>query len=445
MRKPAQHLALILLTCVLASSQQYKVLYNFGSGPTDGIAPAYNPVRDSAGNFYGVTITGGISGTCAGGGCGIVFELSPDGSGGWSEYVLHYFCKGHSHFDCPDGGIPNGLTIDSSGNLYGTTEGGGLLKTNGQCLNGCGVAYELSPPSSPGGAWTYTLLYDFCSDEQNFSCDDGAVPQGSLTLDASGNLYGTADDGPNGAGAGVVFELSPGSDGWTESVLYNFCSLPFAFYGCEDGNSPQNGVTFDASGNLYSTTSSGGSATRATGGAIFKLSPGSSGWTETVVAVLPEVKTARGQSGFPGPVSLDPAGNLYTTSELGGNYNDAFEGNGGIYRLGSNGRFSSFFLFDYSDGSEPIYTGVLLDPRHDVLYGVTGGADPHYKGNAFQIDSSGNETVLYNFCQQTNCTDGSGPAGLYEDASGTLFGVTSSGGENGTALGGDGVMFEIIP
>jgi uncharacterized repeat protein (TIGR03803 family) len=399
MGKTALCVATILLACVLGRAQQYKVLYNFGSGATDGRVPIYNPVRDSAGNLYGVTLTGGISGTCFGGGCGTVFELSPNGHGGWSETVLHHFCEGYSGFNCPDGGLPNALIIDSSGNLYGTTQFGGLIMhDNGWCTDGCGVAYELSPPSSPGAAWTYTLLHNFCSQDQDLFCDDGAIPQGQLTLDASGNLYGTAaDGGPNNLGnGGLVFELSRDHSGWTESTIYNFCATPGEFFGCDDGSFPASGVTFDASGNLYGTTYFGGSTTENTGGAIFKLSPGVGGWTETILHVFAPIKHFPDQSVHPGPTTIDPAGNLYTSAELGGKYKIVVEGNGA-------------------------------------------------PGNLFQIDSAGKETVLYNFCSRPKCLDGSAPGGLYEDASGKFFGVALNGGKNGIELGGYGVMFEIIP
>jgi hypothetical protein len=143
----------------------------------------------------------------------------------------------------------------------------------------------------------------------------------------------------------------------------------------------------------------------------------------------------------PGPVSLDSAGNVYTTMLLGGNYNNSAQGNGGVVQVTPGGKTYSF-LFDYSDGANP-NDGVLVDASRGFLYGTTAGIGlSSFRGNVFEIDRSGKETVLYTFCQQPNCLDGYDPDGLYEDAAGNLFGVTSVGGSNG--LYGDGVVFEIV-
>ena len=160
-----------------------------------------------------------------------------------TEKALYRFTGGN------DGANPRGgLVFDSSGNLYGTTTYGGGTNQNRLCANyGCGVVFELSPNS--GGGWSETILYSFCSAT---GCTDGAQPEAGLIFDAAGNLYGTAGGGANAGG--VVFELSPNSGGgWTESVLYNFCSLT----NCADGQLPSGAVTFDLAGNLYGTTGGG--------------------------------------------------------------------------------------------------------------------------------------------------------------------------------------------
>ncbi len=367
----------------------------------------------------------------------MVFELSPDGHGAVTETVLYTFCQGGTKFDCPDGGAPNGLIIDAEGNLYGTTENVGTQ------FEGGGVAFELSPPALPGGVWTYKVLYNFCSVFNNHICDDGTGPYGPLTFDASGNLYGTTiAGGPNDAGAGgVVFELSPGANGWTESVLYDFC----AFQECADSYRPTQGVTFDKHGNLYGTTTASGSGSTqrtVTCGALFKLSPGTHGWTESIVAWFPALPGDPGEDLFPGQASVDGAGNVYTTVALGGNYNGYYDGNGGVLRVTPQGKKEKF-LFDFNDGSNP-NGGVLVDPSRRVLYGVTAGVGGNvFPGNVFQIDEPGKETVLYQFCQLANCLDGLDPDGLYEDASGNLFGLTASGGAYVQGSGGAGVAFEI--
>jgi uncharacterized repeat protein (TIGR03803 family) len=148
------------------------VLHNFGNG-TDGASPN-NLIRDAAGNLYGATFYSGA------GGAGSVYKLSPSGSGDWTETVLHEFGNG------ADGTLPNrGLVFDAAGNLYGTTEGGGIYTCNG-IVHSCGTVFELSP--GPGGGWTETVLH-------SYNGSDGYSPQSGLTMDAAGNLYGTTVQG----------------------------------------------------------------------------------------------------------------------------------------------------------------------------------------------------------------------------------------------------------
>src|SRR5581483_3699775 len=142
-----------------------------------------------AGNLYGTATAGGTYGK------GVVFELSPSG-GGWTEHVLYTFQGGN------DGGQPvAGLIFDNAGNLYGATASWGS--------GGGGTVFKLSPT---GGAWTYSVLT---------SLTGGDGPVASLTLDRSGNLYGTTFmDDP--AGYGSVFRLAPSGSGWTYTDLHDF-------------------------------------------------------------------------------------------------------------------------------------------------------------------------------------------------------------------------------
>jgi uncharacterized repeat protein (TIGR03803 family) len=222
--------AAVLMTSTWAAAQE-KVLYNFGNG-TDGVAPQAGLVMDAAGNLYGTTYNGGTYNY------GTVFELTPAAGGGWTEMVLHNFNN-----DGVDGAYPHaGLIFDAAGNLYGTTHSGGTH--NASCSNDCGTVFELTP--SAGGTWTEKVLYDFYSIRT-----DGAFPASSLIFDGAGNLYGTTIfGGASGAGNGTVFELTPAAGGgWTERVLYSFGA---------DGIWPYAGLIFDAAGNLYGTTSFGG-------------------------------------------------------------------------------------------------------------------------------------------------------------------------------------------
>ncbi len=180
-------------------------------------------------------------------------------------------------FQGPDGSNPQArLIADAKGNLYGGTTAG----LGGAFGDGC--VFELSLNSDH--MWTETVLY-------NFSGPDGQIPLSSLIWDKwQLNLYGTTVAG-GAYGLGTVYELSPSAGGtWTEQVLYSFGTL-----GDIDGWEPQFELIFDAAGNLYSTTQLGGiySRTDDNGGTVFRLSPGSNGWTETQLYSFPVLTWGR--------------------------------------------------------------------------------------------------------------------------------------------------------
>ena len=223
-------------------------------------------------------------------GGGTAYELKPGANGRWSETVLHDFTNGE------DAAEPNcGLIADASGNLYGASELGG--SSGGNCGSfGCGAVFELSRGGK--GKWTATVLYAFTE------AADGLSPYGGLVADAAGNLYGTTVYG-GANGGGVVFELSPGTAGWTESVLYSFCAQA----NCVDGIYPFDGPVLDAAGNLYNTTDSGGVNADcmfgSTCGTVFELSPGGGQWTEKVLHSKVEIVEG---PGFLEPPVQDAAG-----------------------------------------------------------------------------------------------------------------------------------------
>ena len=207
------------------------VLYGFPlslNGTPYGANPYAGVVLDRSGNLYGTTWTGGSGtgpGCYFGAGCGTVFQLTPS-AGGWTENVLYNFQNGS------DGRNPYGLIVDASGNLYGTTTGNGAYGA---------TVFELSPSN---GGWKYSLLYSFTGNGGNFN-----VPNGNLTMDQAGNLYGTTfQDGSYSSGS--VFKLTPSNGGWTETDLYDFSG--------PDGANPMGGITFDSHGNLFGTTAYGG-------------------------------------------------------------------------------------------------------------------------------------------------------------------------------------------
>jgi uncharacterized repeat protein (TIGR03803 family) len=230
-------------------------LYAFQGG-SDGVGPNGDLVFDTAGNLYGTTVGGGGSNNC---GCGVVFELTLGAGGEWTESVIHTFTS------YPDGSTPEGgLVIDEDGNLYGTTEYGGTWSANGPCTPGCGVVFEMIRDRH--GVWSEIVLFRF---NNSYSSGDGVFPTGSLTLDASGNLYGAA---------GVIFRLSRGS--WKEEILYDFSDS-------DPEINPNGGLVFDTDGNLYGTSTTGGKGECPDGsaydgcGTVFQLSPGKDGaWKE---------------------------------------------------------------------------------------------------------------------------------------------------------------------
>ena len=264
------------------------VLYRF-SGGADGANPDGNLVFDANGNLYGAAGLAGNT-TCSSG-CGVIFELFPNSSGGWTQSVIYTF-SGQ-----PDGQGPGGgLIFDAAGNLYGITSQGGSGTGTG-CAVGCGTIYELSPAS--GGGWTESILYDFSSTA------GGVGPTGHLVFDAAGNLYGTTGGGGSttcdpGVGCGTVFRLANVSGTWQYGSLYTFQG--------PRGATPGNGVVIDGAGNLYGTTLSGGSASD---GVVFELSPTAQGqWKETLLHVF----TGDSNGFAPQSLTIDTSGNIYGTS-----------------------------------------------------------------------------------------------------------------------------------
>ncbi|MBZ5597924.1 MAG: hypothetical protein LAN83_06345 [Acidobacteriia bacterium] len=219
-------------------SWTHVLLYEFTDG-VDGSAPESRLTFDSEGNLYGTASRGGL-----GYGNGTIFKLAPNPDGSWT-YTLIYSFNNRSDGFSPIGG----LVFDTAGNLYGTA--------NGQGMYTHGTIYKLTPDGN--GEWTFSTIHQFTGG------DDGSNPVASLVFDQSGNLYGTTSDWQGIAvGNGAVFQLQPLPDGkWRYRTLHYFT-------GGWDGKQPFCDVVLDAAGNLYGTTRAGGDHGM---GVVFKLIP----------------------------------------------------------------------------------------------------------------------------------------------------------------------------
>src|SRR5260370_6247130 len=377
-----------------AQAQTETVLYNF-TGGRDGNDPFSGLTSDGAGNFYGTTVlVNGQSGD------GTVFELSPNGSGGWNEPTIYTFPGGLSGFS-PYGNV----ILDSAGSLYGTLYCGGAYNF--------GVVLELS---RVGTSWTETVLYSFAGGT------DGATPVSGLIMDPAGNLYGTTRSGGSNS-VGTVFELSKSGGGWTERVIY---SPAHKF----NSSNYTPALTMDAAGNIF-----GASYTT-----VFRLSPnGHGGWNPTALHTFPGSYFADST-----PV-LDQVGNVYGTTYNGGVYN---AGTVSMPSLGKTGTWTSMTLHAFGSGQDGAYSfgGVVLDAARNI-YGTTLCGGQFDAGTVFaslaQVRiGSYKEKVLWSF----NSTDGFAPSGrLILDSAGNLYGTTDGGGNGYPFRYGYGVAFELTP
>jgi len=334
----------------------------------------------------------------------VLVALVPTASAAPKFKVLHAFGNGQ------DGaGTWGSLLLDKKGNVYGTTSGGGLY--------GYGTVFELTPKSN--GKWSEIILHSF-----DLNGQDGFESHGSLTF-AAGNLFGTT----TGGGAynyGTVFELTPGSGGWAETVLYSFGSHQ------NDGFEPYAGVVLGPAGDLFGTTPHDP-------GNVFELTPGSDGWTESVIDDFS--KHDDGNGPFAGLI-VDAAGNLYGTTEYGGVHNL-----GVVYSLKSagDGSWKERILHDFcakgppncQDGARPGVGALTMDISGNV-YGTTAGGD--CCGTVFRLTQANGrwkETILYDF---KGGASGYEPgAGVVRDTAGNLYGTTVYGGSC------CGVVFKLSP
>jgi uncharacterized repeat protein (TIGR03803 family) len=394
-------------------------------------------------------------------------------SSGPQYTVLHSFNSDQSY---REGTVPQGgMVLTPSGALLGTTSTGGDAGCSTEVFEtGCGVVFELSGKSST----TFTVVHTFTA------ATDGDEPATGLTADSKGNVYGTTFLGGkefcegSALGCGTVFKLTAPatkSGSYSYAIVHSFAggladgafpqaalrinaktgalygttcaggagrsgtvfsltpsgkSFKYAvlhsFYGASDGGCPAAPVTPDPSGNLYGTTQYGGT----TGlGTVFKLKSGT--WTETVLHTFQGSSQQDGQ--FPTMGVVYSGGVLYGATAEGG-ANDV----GFIYSLTANGnnwKEGSIHDFADSDGAVPSGDALAIDSAGN-LYGTTLRGGSNAGGTAFELVKSKGGSfsllTLYYFCSETDCEDGQAPqSGLVVNAAGTaLYGTTIYGGAN---------------
>ncbi len=448
-----------------AGAASLNTLHSFtecaGGSCRDGSAPVGNLVMDSAGNFYGATAQGGKKGL------GTIFELSPDGNGGWRHSTLYSFC---SEADCADGKFPiSTLIIDKDGSLYGVTSGGGEEE-------GGGVGFKLERNA---GGWELIVIHNFCgADAPNpeDDCMGGASPQGGFTYsgaatglpyDGESALYGASMEGGEGE-AGIIYELKPRKDAapakdkeeWRVKELYVFCApagvaahsragkgqrAPEGDGNCDDGKMPSGNLLVDARGNLFGTTYRGGEDANYAdgGGVVFELTRdhATRTWTETVLYKFCSVANCRdGRSPY-GGLTIDATGNLFGATEFGGRNCNAGQLNCGVvFMISPNGEHSvsrvlhTFCSADKcADGGTP--EGALALDASGNLFGATLNGGRNKGGVVYELEPDGKLHVLHSFCGTKSCSGGRYPNGVVMDGNGHLFGVTGSGGKkNGGAV-----------
>ena len=352
--------------------------------------------------------------------------LAPAGWAGSKYKVLYNFKGGNDGID------PHGnLVFDAAGNLYGTTaQGGGTSACHGQ-YDGCGVVFQLVPQSS--GVWKENVLYSFSTGSTG-----GIGLEGNLVLDPAGNVYGTAYWGGSDY-QGTVFELTPGSGGWTEKDIYAFCPSR----GCDDGASPASGVIFDDAGNLYGTATAGG--TDGGGGVIFKLVPSNGTWTESVLYSFCPYYSCGSGGWFPWGLTRTANGDLYSTTTYGGNYVWPCipgDGCGAVFKFSpKSGDYAALHQFDGRDGAFP-NSAVVLDKQGNV-YGTTTNDGAFGCGTVFQLSPKSKSGWTYNVLY--NLRHGASAGSMAIDSSGNLY-VANAGLMAGSCQGAEGgEVFKLSP
>jgi uncharacterized repeat protein (TIGR03803 family) len=404
----AKSVSVLAACCIALSassfSQGFKTLSfdgKHGSNPGGGL------VQGIDGNLYGTTVNdGAISG-------GTIYRITAAGK----LTTIYNFC---SLSNCEDGAFPNSaLVLAGDGNFYGTTINGGT--------HDAGTAFRITP------AGTFSVIYNFCNQG---NCLDGGGPSGLMQA-SDGNFYGTAYSGGT-TNNGTVFRLTPAG---TLTAIHSFCVTS----GCPDGDIPESALVQGIDGNLYGTTTLGG--TSILGGVVFRISM--TGNFEVLHDFCSSLSCADGSQPYSQLLQASD-GNFYGTTYYGGtNCTFGGAGCGTIFRITPDGTLTTMFSFcpaDCSAGYLPI--AGLIEGSDGNLYGTTDsveGCEPLACGAVYRMTLQGNVTAIHTFCATTGCPDGANPqAPLFQATNGAFFGAAFWGGKstNSQCIGnGCGVLF----
>lgn len=370
-----------------AHSQTFKVVHNFKW--SDGANPLAGLTIDGS-NLYGTTSSGGNYGE------GTVFVVNSSGE----ETVLYEFTGG------TDGGDPEAALLLREGIFYGTTNSGGA--------SNAGTVFEVTPRGKE------KVLYSFTGK------GDGANPQASLVADSDGNLYGTTNLGGKNNN-GTVFKLvRPKAEGkaWTEDVVYSFGTG-------NDGTDPVAGVSFDAEGNLYGTTSDGGTDGY---GTVFQLKPSKSGWTEKILHSF----EMQGDGGVPYAGIVVDGEKLFGAATDGGQGGSS--GGGTVFELTSEkGKWNFSVIYQLPGwGISGSYRNLLV--ASGKIYATTHCDGANDSGTVYELTPSGDTWTGRSLYVFTGGSDGQYSFSNLVLHEGSLYGTAKQGGELDY-----GVVFKVTP
>lgn len=385
---------------------------------TDGNRPLAGLIEDSAGDLFGTTENGGMNNQ------GTVFEITKTATG-YASTPTTLINFDNTNVLTSDGALPlDPLLMDAAGNLFGTTSEGGA---NGAT----GTVFEIAKTATGYASTPSTLV--------RFTGATGDTPEAGLIADAAGDLFGTTlTAGANGTTAyvGTVFEIAKTASGYANAptILAGFAAPPNGSY--PNGSMPTSNLVMDAAGDLFGTTSFGATNNS---GTVFEIAKTASGYAPlTTLADLSTVGVSKA------PLAIDAAGDLFGTTTSGGTSNE-----GTVFEIAktAGGYATPTILASFNLTNGQIPEGGLLIDGGGNLWGTTvgGGGTGNGNGEVFEIAKTATgfastPTVVVGFnSQQANaaptCT-------LFADAAGNLFGTSSYGGLS--ANGSDaGTVFEV--